>query len=304
MQLFKIRAFSMGCAAQLLSALAFGGFQFALIVWLQGIWLPLHGYTFEDTPLWSALYLIPLLVGFMIFGLAGGWLSDRIGPRGLSTAGMFALAWASPPDLLPGRFRVSAFRAGALPDRRTFGIFTAPNTAAIMNALPKAYRGVGSGMRSTFQNAGSPLSLAIFFSIIIIVLSNSLPAAIKSGLLAQGVPAQAAAGASSLPPTGALFASFLGYNPMQTILPGQVLNALSAQSRETIVGTHFFPTVIGGPFISALHAVFLFAAGLSLLASVCAYLRGKRFVYDEDVPQPVEAATRERERGRVPVEAR
>ncbi len=282
MHLFKIRSFAMGCAAQLLSALAYGSFQFAIIVWLQGIWLPLHGYQFEDTPLWSAVYIIPLLAGFMVFGVAGGWLSDRMGARGLSTAGMVVLAlgflaltfFPADFDYLP--FAVVLFVIGA-----SFGVFTAPNTAAIMNALPRAYRGVGSGMRSTFQNAGSPLSMAIFFSIIIVVLGQGLPSAIKTGLLSQGVPAQAAAGAAAIPPTGALFASFLGFNPMQSLLPQQVLGALAPQARDTILGTSFFPSVIGGPFIDALHAVFFFAAGLALLAAVCSYFRGERFVYEE-----------------------
>lgn len=298
MHLFKIRAFAMGCAAQLLSALAYGGFQFALIVWLQGIWLPLHGYQFEDTPLWSAVYIMPLLAGFMVFGLAGGWLSDRIGPRGLSTGGMVVLTlgflaltlFPADFDYLP--FAVVLFVIGA-----AFGVFTSPNTAAIMNALPKDQRGVGSGMRSTFQNVGSPLSMALFFSIIIVVLGSGLPSAIHNGLAGQGVPAQAAANAASLPPTGALFASFLGYNPMATLLPPTVLSALAPQARDTILGTHFFPSVIGGPFISSLHTVFFFAAALTLLAAVCSFLRGERFVYEEQEESKVlEFKPREQER--------
>jgi len=300
MHLFKIRAFSMGCSAQLLSALAYGGFQFAIIVWLQGIWLPLHGYQFEDTPLWSAVYIIPLLVGFMIFGVAGGWLSDRMGARGLSTGGMLVLAAGFLAlTLFPANFEYLPFAVVLFIIGASFGVFTAPNTAAIMNALPKAYRGVGSGMRSTFQNAGSPLSMAIFFSIIIIVLSQGLPSAIRSGLLSQGVPAQAASGAAAIPPTGALFAAFLGFNPMQTLLPQQVLGALAPQARDTILGTRFFPSVIGGPFIDALHAVFFFAAGLALLAAVCSFFRGKRFVYEEQEQESegkvIEFRPRERE---------
>lgn len=282
MHLFKIRSFSMGCAAQLMSALAYGGFQFAIIVWLQGIWLPLHGYNFEDTPFWSAIYIIPLLVGFMLFGVAGGWLSDRIGQRGLTTGGMLALAIGFailtffPVDFAYLPFALVLFLIGS-----AFGVFASPNTAAIMNALPRQYRGVGSGMRSTFQNVGSPLSLALIFSVLVVALGSRLPAAILSGLTQAGVPAQAATQVSRLPPTGALFASFLGYNPMQTLLPPAVIQGLSAAQQSNILSTHFFPGVIGEPFIAALHVVFWLSVGLALLAAIFSALRGERFAYEE-----------------------
>ncbi|MBF6614780.1 MAG: MFS transporter [Chloroflexi bacterium] len=291
MHLFTIRSFAMGCAAQLLSALAYGGFQFALIVWLQGIWLPLHGYNYEDTPLWSAIYLIPLLVGFMIFGVASGWLSDRIGPRGLSTGGMlgltigFILLTFFPANFSYPPFAVVLFIIGA-----AFGIFTSPNTAAIMNALPRQYRGVGSGMRSTFQGVGSPLSLTLFFSIIVAVLGSRLPLAIQSGLQQGGVPLAAAVQASHVPPTGALFASFLGYNPMQSLLSPTVIGQLSPAQQSNVLGTHFFPSIIGGPFTDALHMVFWFAAVLALLAALCSFLRGRRFVYEESQTQVAPAS--------------
>ena len=284
MHLFRIRAFSLGCAAQLLSALAYGGFQFALIVWLQGIWLPLHGYAFEDTPLWAAIYLVPLLLGFMICGAAGGWLSDRMGPRGLSAGGMFVLGLGFLAlTLFPANFDYLPFAVVLFIIGGAFGLFTAPNTAAIMNALPREYRGVGSGMRSTFQNVGSPLSLTVFFSIIVGVLGSRLPDAIGGSLTRTGVPAAAAAQAAHIPPTGALFASFLGYNPMGTLLPPAVLDRLAPAVRDTVLGTGFFPNVIGAPFTDALHVVFGVAAVLAFLAAGCSYLRGQRFVYDESV---------------------
>ena len=145
LNLFRIRSFAAGCTAQLLSSLAYGGLQFVLIVWLQGIWLPLHGYTFESTPFWSAVYMLPLLIGFMIFGAAGGWLSDRVDPRTLCTAAMlvltlgFAALAFFPIDFAYAPFAVVLFVIGA-----AFGGFSAPNSAAIMNALPRAERGVGS----------------------------------------------------------------------------------------------------------------------------------------------------------------
>ena len=282
MKLFRIRAFTMGCAAQLLSSLAYGGFQFALIVWLQGIWLPLHGYQFEDTPFWSAIYILPLLIGFMIFGAAGGWLSDRMGPRGLSVSGMAVLGCGFLAlTLFPADFAYLPFAGVLFLIGAAFGIFTAPNTAAIMNALPREYRGVGSGMRSTFQNVGSPLSLTVFFSIIVGVLGDRLPAAIQGNLLGNGVPEATATQAAHIPPTGALFASFLGYNPMQTLLPQPVLDRLAPGVVDNLLGTHFFPTVISDPFANALHIVFWVAAILAFAAAGCSYLRGHRFVYDE-----------------------
>jgi MFS family permease len=285
LNLFRIRAFATGCAAQFLSALAYGGLQFMLIIWLQGVWLPIHGYKYEDTPLWSAIYMIPLLVGFMIFGVLGGYLSDRLGVRALTTGGMIGLAlgfvlltfFPADFDYLP--FAIVLFIIGA-----SFGGFAAPNTAGIMNSLPSQYRGVGSGMRSTFQNAGSPLSMGVFFTIIVVGLSSTLPLAIQNGLTSGGVPVQAAANASHLPPTGALFAAFLGYNPMESLIPGPVLHLLSPATQSHLLGTDFFPNLISHPFMDALRLVFYFSALLCLIAAGCSFLRGKRFVYDE-LPQ-------------------
>lgn len=285
LHLFQIRSFATGCAAQFLSALAYGGLQFMLIIWLQGVWLPIHGYNYEDTPLWSAIYMIPLLVGFMIFGVLGGYLSDRFSVRALTTGGMIGLALGFlmltlfPADFSYPPFAVVLFIIGA-----SFGSFSAPNTAAIMNALPTEYRGVGSGMRATFQNAGSPLSMGVFFTIIVVGLSSTLPLAIQNGLTQGGVPATVAAAASHLPPTGALFAAFLGYNPMAQLVPGPVLQQLSPAVQSHLLGTDFFPALISTPFMDALRLVFYFSAALCLIAAVCSYFRGKRFVYDE-LPQ-------------------
>jgi MFS family permease len=282
MHLFQIRSFATGCAAQFLSALAYGGLQFMLIIWLQGVWLPLHGYQYEDTPLWSAIYLIPLLVGFMIFGVLGGYLSERLGIRVLTTGGMLGLALGFilltffPADFSYPLFAIVLFIIGA-----SFGTFSAPNTAGIMNALPTEYRGVGSGMRATFQNAGSPLSLGVFFTIIVVGLSNSLPVAIQNGLVQGGVPMQTAANASHIPPTGALFAAFLGYNPMGRLVPDQVLHQLTPTTQASLLGTNFFPNLISTPFMDALRLVFYFSAALCVLAALCSFLRGKRYVYDE-----------------------
>lgn len=280
--LFKIRAFAAGCAAQFFSALAYGGLQFMLVIWLQGVWLPLHGYAFEDTPLWSAIYLLPLLLGFMVFGVGGGWLSDRAGARRLTTIGMlvlaggFVLLTTFPANFSYPLFAVTLFVIGG-----GFGAFSAPNTAAVMNSLPREYRGVGSGMRATFQNAGTPLSLGVFFTIMIVGLSQGLPPAIQSGLTSGGVPEKVAAGVAHIPPTAALFAAFLGYNPMQQMIPPAVLSSMTPAAQANLISTSFFPTVISAPFIDALRTVFLFSALLSLLAALFSFLRGKMFVYEK-----------------------
>src|SRR5690242_13416247 len=92
LELFKIRMFTAGNIAGFLSALGRGGLQFMLIIWLQGIWLPLHGYSFEETPLWAGIYMTPLLVGFILMGPISGYLSDRFGARLFSTLGMLVQA--------------------------------------------------------------------------------------------------------------------------------------------------------------------------------------------------------------------
>ncbi len=297
LDLFRIRAFAAGNVAQLFSALAFGGLQFMIIIWLQGIWLPLHGYAFEDTPLWAAIYMIPLLAGFMAFGLLGGWLSDRFSVRALTTGGMAILCAGFLLLLLfPANFHYLPFAAVLFIIGSAFGSFSAPNSAAIMNALPAQFRGVGSGMRSTFQSVGSPLSLAVFFTIVVLVLAARLPGTMERELVTAGVPPQPAAAAAHVPPTGALFAAFLGYNPMASLLPPQVLGSMPPQQRATIVGKQFFPTMISGPFMESLRAVFAFSAGLALLAAIASYLRGGRFIYEEvreRVPAAVRGAARD-----------
>ncbi len=280
--LFKIRPFTVGSIAQFLVSIAYGGLQLIFIIWLQGIWLPLHGYRFEDTPLYSAIYLIPLLIGYMIFGVTSGWLSNRLSPRMVTTGSMLVLSAAFlilrtfPADFQYVWFAIILFVIGA-----AFGAFSAPNTTSVMNALPPQFRGVGSGMRSTFQFAGNPLSLSVYFTVMILALSTSLPTSIRAGLQQNGVPEQAIATITRLPPTGALFAVFLGYNPMQTLLPPQVLQALGPQAQANLLSTTFFPSTISDSFMTALSAVFLFSALLTLLAAIFSAIRGPRFVYEE-----------------------
>jgi MFS family permease len=275
--LFRIRAFAAGTFASLLIAIARGGLQFMLIIWLQGIWLPLHGYKFEDTPLWAGIYLLPLTAGFLVSGPLSGFLSDRYGARKFSTTGAALVAVSFLGLLaLPIDFRYSDFAALLFVSGVGQGMFSAPNTSAIMSSVPAAYRGAASGMRSTFQNSGTALSIGVFFSLMTAGLASALPSALTTGLTAQGVPASTAASVAQLPPVSTLFAAFLGNNPIQHLLaPSGALSTLPAGNVATLTGTHFFPQVISTPFHHGLGIVFVVAAVMAAIAALISLLRGK-----------------------------
>src|SRR4051812_13118164 len=257
LSLFKIRAFTTGNIASLLASIGRGGLQFMLIIWLQGIWLPLHGYSFERTPLWAGIYMIPLTIGFLVAGPTSGWLSDRYGAKAFSTGGMvlgsatFLLLMELPANFSFPLFALLIFLNGI-----GFGLFAAPNTTAIMNAVPARQRGAASGMRATFQNSGMVLSIGLFFSLMIVGLSSSLPTSMRSNLVAQGVPAPVAGKVAAEPPVGSLFAAFLGYNPMAKLVPPDVLSALPRQNSANITGKKFFPGLISKPFSDGLRIAF------------------------------------------------
>ncbi|HEY5221737.1 MAG TPA: MFS transporter [Microbacteriaceae bacterium] len=279
LSLFKIRAFTAGNLASLLSALGRGGLMFVLIIWLQGIWLPEHGYSFESTPLWAGIYMLPLTVGFLVAGPVSGWLSDRFGARTFATVGMLVAAasfvWLL---LLPVNFDYWPFAIALLFNGLGMGLFAAPNRAGIMNSLPPNQRGVGAGMSTTFQNSAMVLSIGIFFSLMITGLSKSLPHALMTGLTAQGVPADAAAKVAGLPPVGVLFSSLLGYNPVQSLLGPQVLAHLPATNAHYLVGRSFFPSLIAGPFADGLGVAFAFAIAACVVAAIASALRGGKYV--------------------------
>ncbi len=274
MRLFRIRAFAAGNIAGLLASIGRGGLMFMLIIWLQGIWLPLHGYNFVDTPLWAGIYMLPLTVGFLIAGPASGYLSDRFGARPFATGGMIAAAVTfGLLMLLPVNFSYLWFALLLMANGLSMGLFAAPNTAGIMNAVPPNRRGVASGMRSTFQNAGMTLSIGLFFSIMVIGLSTSMPTALTHGLTAQGVPSSAAAKIADLPPVSVLFAAFLGYNPMKSLL-GPALSTLSPAHQAVLTGHTFFSNLIAAPFDSGLKIVFTFALIMCVVAAGASWLRG------------------------------
>ena len=286
MSLFKIRAFAAGNIASLMGSIARGGLQFILVIWLAGIWLPLHGYNYVDTPLWAGIYMLPLTAGFLIAGPISGALSDRYGPRPFATAGLLLAACAfTGLMLLPVIFPFWLFAIIIFCNGVGSGLFASPNTSAIMSSVPPWDRGAASGMRSTFQNSGMSLSIGIFFSLMIAGLAATLPRTLSSGLRAQGVPASVASHIAHLPPVSTLFSALLGYNPIRSLLgPSGVLNRLPARNAAVLTGKQFFPNLIADPFHHGLIIVFSAAIAMSLTGAVISLLRGRQFYYEDAAP--------------------
>ena len=281
LDLFKIRAFTAGNIAGALGAVARGGLQFMLVIWLQGIWLPLHGYDFTETPLWAGIYMLPLTVGFLVAGPISGMLSDRYGARPFATGGMLlAAATFALLMLLPADFAFPVFALIIFLNGVSMGLFASPNTAAIMNAVPARDRGVASGIRVTFMNVGLPLSIGLFFTLMIVGLNSTVPPTLYSGLTANGVSPALAHRLAGLPPISYLFASFLGYNPLQTLL-GPALDHLTPDQVARLTGQTYFPSLIAGPFQHGLVLVLTFSIVASLIAAAASYLRGGRYVHEE-----------------------
>jgi MFS family permease len=275
LSLFKIRAFVGAGLANLLSSMGRGGMQFMLVLWLQGIWLPLHGYSFAATPLWSGIYLLPLSLGYLASGPLAGRLSDRYGQRWFSTIGMVGAAGTFVALLLlPVNFHYLPFAVLVLVNGLFVGLFAAPNTTTMMNAVPADQRGAASGVRATFTNSGFVLSIGIFFTLMIIGLASTLPSTMFHGLTQQGVPAASAHRVASLPPVGTLFAAFLGYNPMSTLLGPHVLAHVGAAHAAVITGKRFFPSLISGPFHRGLVVAFGASAILCAGAAVASWWAG------------------------------
>src|SRR6201997_40068 len=274
--LFRIRAFAAGNIASLMLAMGRGGMQFMLIIWLQGIWLPLHGYDFSQTPLWAGIYLVPLTTGFLVAAPLSGTLSDRFGAKAFTVGGAL-LTGATFLTLIfvPVNFAYWEFAIVIALNGFGSGLFFSPNWAEMMNSAPASQRGAAGGMIATFQNSAFVLSIGIFFTLMVAGLSSKLPAAMYGGLTAQGVPAATAAPISHLPPIGVLFASFLGYNPMQQLL-GPLLSHLPAASAAYVAGREFFPHLITAPFHSGLGVAFGFAIAATVIAAIASPLTGQR----------------------------
>ncbi|PAV13203.1 MFS transporter [Methanosarcina spelaei] len=288
LSLFKNRMFSFANIAGFLNAIARGGMMFMLIMLLQGIWLPLHGYSYESTPLWGGIFMLPLTAGFVIMGPLSGWLSDKYGSRLFATSGLllttisFLILATLPYNFNYPIFAVALFIMGL-----GNGMFGAPNIAAIMNSVPSDERGVASGMRAMLQNSGMVTSMAMFFTIVIVSLTRLFPEELARSLKDVGA-SNLIVPMSEIPPTGALFAAFLGYNPVSTILAGIPQSVTATISPETIsilTGTTWFPTTLAQAFMPSLHLSFYIGAILSIIATVLSAMRGPTHMINEETSE-------------------
>jgi len=280
--LFRIRAFTFGTMSTFLSALGRGGLMFMLIIWLQGIWLPLHGYSFDRTPFWAGIYMLPLTGGMLTAGPLSGYLSDRFGSRPFATGGMLVAASSFVALLLlPIDFPYPIFAVILLVNGMGMGCFASPNRAGVMNSLPAGDRGAGGGMNSTCMNSAQVFSVGIFFSLMIAGLAATLPGTLSSELRSLGVPASAAQSIGHLPPISILFASFLGYNPVGHLVGQKILLHLPAASAAKLTSRTYFPGLVSGPFHAGLHIAFAFSIGCCLIAAVASWSRGARYVAAE-----------------------
>lgn len=282
-ELFRIRNFAYGNAAGLLSAIARGGVMIMLIMLLQGIWLPLHGFSYESTPFWAGVYMLPLTIGFVIMGPLSGLISDKYGARWISTIGMLLVAVAFLIlAVLPYDFDYVPFAIALLIMGIGNGMFSSPNAAAIMNSVPPGERGVTSGMMSTLMNSGFVVSMGMFFTIIVVGLTKSFPPVLSASLTSAGA-AQLIPAMSTIPPTGALFAAFLGYNPVQMILtamPPSVIGMIAPATIATLTGVIWFPTTLAQAFMPSLALAFYIGAALSVIAAILSAMRGGKYVHE------------------------
>jgi MFS family permease len=283
LSLFRIRAFAFGNLAQFLGSIGRGGLMFMLMIWFQGIWLPQHGYSFSDTPLWAGIYMIPFTLGFVVAGPISGMLSDRYGARPFATGGMLLAAVTYALMMtFPANFSYWPFGAVMFVSGISGGLFASPNTSSIMNSVPARHRGAASGMRVTFASTGMPLSMGLFFTLLVAGLNAKVPAAMLKGLVANGVQAHAAAALAHVPPLGYVFAAFLGYNPLKTLLGPSVLSHLSAAQAAHLTSRAFFPQLIGPAFVSSLAIILTVAVVMSLVAAIASAFRGAKFVHVDE----------------------
>ncbi|MEU4310999.1 MFS transporter [Nocardia sp. NPDC024068] len=268
LSLFRNRSFAFGNAANLMGSIGRGGLQFILIIWLQGIWLPQHGYDYSRTPLWAGIYMLPMTVGFLLSAPLSGALSDRLGAKRFTTSGLFITAATFAALIaLPVDFDYWVFALILLVNGIGMGLFSSPNRALVMNSLPITSRGSGAGMMTTFQNAAQVLSIGLFFSLMIAGLSAHLPSAMFDGLTTGGMAEGSAQTMSQLPTVAILFAAFLGYNPIQQV-GGDALQGLSQSSIDHLTGLEFFPHLISDPFSDGLTAAFTFALICCVLGAI------------------------------------
>jgi len=299
-EFFKNRAFSAGSLAAFISALSRGGVMLMLVILMQAVWLPLHGFSYQDTPFWAGIYMIPMSLGFVSAGPVSGWVSDKKGARGLASGGMFLLCGIFLTlSSLPYNFSYPTFAGALYVMGIAFGMFASPNTSSIMGTVPPERRSSAAGMLFTLQNTGTTVGLTVLFTEVVAALGTSLPSAMSTALTNAGA-SQLAPYLSNIPPTIALFAAFLGYNPMHEIiarLPSSAGAHLNTQAVSTITATTWFPNAIAQSFMGALHVALYLNAGLAIVAAVASLMRGRNQEYEHngnlaklDAPIPTIAA--------------
>jgi EmrB/QacA subfamily drug resistance transporter len=284
LQLFRIRDFLFGNLAAFLFSLARGGLQFMFIIWLQGIWLPMHGVNYADTPLLAGIYTMPLMLGFVVFGPLGGWLSDRYGSRVLATGGILVAGGAAALLMtLQANFDLGLFAAYLALMGAGMGFFSAPNTSQIMGSVPADQRGAAAGMRTMILNAGMTASQAIFFTIVIASLSKNLGPALLAGAGQAGLPPDLAQRVASLPPGAAIFAAMLGYDPVSHLIPASLLATLPPGIAARVTDPHFFAGLLAQPFVTGIRVALLACVAMAVLAGVASALRGQDRRHQLDV---------------------
>jgi MFS family permease len=284
-EFFKNRAFSAGSLAAFISALSRGGVMLMLVILLQAVWLPLHGFSYQDTPFWAGIYMVPMSLGFVSAGPVSGWMSDKWGARGLASGGMFLLCGIFLTlSTLPYNFSYPTLAGALYIMGIAFGMFASPNTSSIMGTVPPERRSSAAGMLFTIQNTGTTVGLTVLFTEVVATLGTSLPSAMSTALTTAGA-SQLAPYLSSIPPTIALFAAFLGYNPMHemiTRLPTLAGAHLSTQAVSTITSATWFPDAIAQSFMGALHLALYLNAGLAIVAALASLMRGKKLEYEHN----------------------
>lgn len=269
LRLFKHRDFATGNLSNMLASLARQGITFMLILWLQAIWLPLHGYSWSSVPFWAGVYMIPNLAGFAIFGPVSGYLSDRYGSKWFTVLGLsistisFALLAILPYDFNYAEFVIIIFLMGA-----GMGLFTSPNTADIMAAVPPDKRGVASGIRATLMNVASTASLALYFTIVLTGMVVMYPVYATKELNALGLPSSVVNFIASLPATAALFAAFLGYDPFSL-----VANKLPPALFHEVDKPSVFVNAIAPSFTYGLKEAIYISIILLIVATVVSAIR-------------------------------
>ncbi len=282
LSLFKIRPFAFGNFSLLFSGLGRGAVMFLVIIWLQGIYLPLHGFSYSETPFWAGIYMLPMLLGMVIFGPIGGALTDIYGARIFATVGM-AITTISLflLTLLPYNFNLLEFEIILFLIGVGGGLFASPNTTAIMNAISSKDRATANGMRMTINNIASTISMAIFFSITITMFSQNLPSQIMKYSIQNGIPRNVAYILSQIPASGLLFGAFLGVNPLAG-LPQNLISNIPPNALKVLESPTFLPNILGPSFMIGLDYSIYIAIILSILATILSALMGKRYVHEED----------------------